>query len=125
MKSIKKMLLDKKENALLTLNLFVDKAYSLEEVKEYKYFLDDIPERTDFINFASEGFELNDNVPIFKGWEVCEETSSDIVKVAKKGECRIYFDTKDGVIIVNEENMSDNITYNDLAIFFYGKLELS
>jgi hypothetical protein len=113
------------KKTLLTLNQFTDKAKTIEEVKEYNNYLKGIPKRTDFISFDDDGFALNDNKPKFKGWTVCEETSNDTIKVAKKENCRIYFDTKDGVIIVSETNMSDNCTYNDLAIFFDGKLELN
>lgn len=109
----------------VTLNLFTDKAETLQEVKEYRSFLKGIPKRTDFINFDNEGYELNDNKPIFKGWTVCEDSSNETIKVAKLKDCRIYFDTADGVIIVNETNMTDNATYNDLAIFFDSKLKLN
>lgn len=110
---------------LPTLNLFATKANSLKEVKDYNEFLYGIPKRTDFINFDDDGYELNDNVPFFKGWDVCEEASNETIKVARKEDCRIYFDTADGVIIVNETNMTDNATYNDLAIFFNSELELN
>lgn len=123
--SIHSYLKGRKFKVLPTLNTIVGKAKTLEEVNEYEKLLKDIPKRTDFINFDDEGYELNENEPIFKGWKVCNETSNDNIKVAKKEDCRIYFDTKDGVIIVNETNMSDNVTYNDLTIFFEGKLELN
>lgn len=122
---INNFLKERREKALVTLNEFVAKANILEDIKMYEKMLKEFPKRTDFINFDKEGFELNDNEPLFKGWEVCEEASSDIIKVAKKDECRLYFDTKDGVIVVNKTNMTDNATYNDLAIFFDGKLELN
>lgn len=115
-----------------TLNQFVKKVDDLKLIKQYNNFLNKIPKRTDFINFDEDGFELNDNVPLFKGWEVCNELSSDVdpdtgrsIKVAKQGDNKIYFDTKDGVIVVNLYNMSDQVKYNDLFIFFEGKLKLS
>jgi hypothetical protein len=108
-----------------TLNQFVSKAKSIEDVKEYAKFLDTIPQRCDFIDFDSEGFALNDNVPLFKGWSECDEASNEDVKVAKLGDNRAYFDTNDGVIIVNLTNMTDQAKYNDLFIFFEGKLKLN
>jgi hypothetical protein len=114
-----------KFKTLVTLNLFTDKAETLQEVKDYRKFLKGIPKRTDFINFDDDGYELNDNQPLFKGWSVCEDSSSETIKVAKLKDCRIYFDTADGVIVVNETNMTDNATYNELAIFFDSKLKLS
>lgn len=122
---ISSFLKKRKFKTLPTLNTVVGKAKTLEEAKEYERLLKDIPKRTDFINFDNDGFELNENEPIFKDWIVCEDTSNESIKVAKKGDCKIYFDTADGVIIVNETNMSDNVTYNDLAIFFDGKLGLN
>jgi|JI10StandDraft_1071094.scaffolds.fasta_scaffold18462_10 hypothetical protein len=122
--SISNFLKQRKFKTLPTLNIVVGKAKTLDDAKEYERLLKDIPQRTDFINFDKDGFELNENEPIFKGWSVCEEASGEVVKVATKGECKIYFDTADGVIVVNETNMSDNVTYNDLAIFFESKLEL-
>jgi hypothetical protein len=108
-----------------TLNQFVSKAKSIEDVKEYAKFLDTIPKRSDFINFDSEGFALNDNVPLFKGWSECDEASNEEVKVARLDDNRAYFDTNDGVIIVNLTNMTDQAKYNDLFIFFEGKLKLN
>lgn len=108
-----------------TLNEFIKKVDDLKQIKEYVAFLDKIPKRTDFISFDDDGFALNDNVPLFKGWEECPEASSENIKVAKLGDNRMYFDTKDGVIIANHSNMSDEVTYNDLFIFFEGKLALN
>jgi hypothetical protein len=108
-----------------TLNQFVIKAKTIEDIKEYAKFLDTIPQRCDFIDFDSEGFALNDNVPLFKGWSECEDASNEEVKVAKLDDNRAYFDTNDGVIIVNLTNMTDQAKYNDLFIFFEGKLKLN
>lgn len=108
-----------------TLNQFVKKIKDISLITDYAEFLDEIPKRTDFINFDDEGFALNDNVPLFKDWYACGEASNDSIKVARKGDDLVYFDTKDGVIVVNLTNMCDNATYNDLFIFFEGKLELN
>lgn len=108
-----------------TLNQFTNKSVDLDEIKMYNEFLNEVPKRTDFIDFDEEGFALNDNIPLFKGWDVCNEASSDNIKVAKLENNRVYFDTKDGVIVASHTNMSDQVTYNDLFIFFDGKLELN
>jgi hypothetical protein len=110
-----------------TLNQFVKKVDDLDAIKMYAKFLEGIPKRTDFINFDDDGFALNDNVPLFKGWEECKEASSESIKVARLGDKddRVYFNTKDGVIIVNLKNLCDQATYNDLFIFFEGKLKLN
>ena len=107
-----------------TLNQFVKKTDDIKLIKEYVKFLDQKPKRTDFINYDSEGFQIN-NVPLFKGWEVCDESSSDKLKVAKKGDNRIYFDTQDGVLVMSKTNACDQTTYNDLFIFFEGNLKLN
>lgn len=97
----------------------------MEFVKDLKK----VPKITDFIDYDLKGFQVQDNKPIFKGWTVCEETSSETKKVptlkTKNNVYKIYFDTKDGVIISSETHMSDQLTYNDLAYFFEGNLELS
>ena len=108
-----------------TLNDFVKRVDDMKQVKEYTAFLDNVPKITDFINFDDDGFALNDNVPLFKGWEVCEEASSETAKVAKRGTTRIYFNTKEGVLIVNEIQMSDEVKYNDMFIFFESDLDLA
>jgi len=107
-----------------TLNQFVKKVKDLDLILKYVKFLDNKPQRTDFINYDSEGFQI-DNTPIFKGWEVCEATSNEKLKVAKKGDNRIYFDTGDGVLVMNKTNACDQTTYNDLFIFFDGNLKLN
>lgn len=108
-----------------TLNEFVKNSDDLDAIKMYCKFLDEIPKRIDFIDFDDDGFALNENEPIFKGWEVCEEASGENIKVAKLDNIRVYFNTKDGVIVASHTNMSDQVTYNDLFIFFEGKLELN
>ena len=108
-----------------TLNEFIKKVDDLKQIKEYVAFLDKVPERTDFINFDEDGFALNDNTPLFKGWSECLETSNEYIKVPTLENNKIYFDTADGVIVANLTNVSDKVTYNDLFIFFEGKLELN
>ena len=114
-----------------TLNDFVKKVDDIKQIKEYVAFLDKEPQRTDFISFDSDGFALNDNVPHFKGWKMSEEFSSDedengiSKKVAVKDETFIYFETSEGVTILGKYQMSDKVTYNDLFIFFEGKLKLN
>ncbi len=107
------------------LNTFVKKVDNMKDIKSYVAFLDKIPVRTDFINFDNDGFALNDNVPLFKGWTECLEASNEEIKVATLDGTKIYFDTADGVIIANMKNMCDKTTYNDLFAFFEGKLELN
>lgn len=113
---------------LPTLNQFVFKVTNLAMTKHYNEFLSQKPKRTDFIPYDAEGFLLSDAEPIFKGWDVCEETSSDDKKVAKltvkENDYRIYFETKEGIIVISQTHMVDEVTYNDLAIFFEGKLKL-
>lgn len=108
-----------------TLNQFVKKVNDIELVKQYNNFLNKVPKRTDFISYDNDGFALNENEPIFKGWDVCDEASSENIKVARLDDNLVYFDTKDGVIVTNYTNMSDQVKYNDLFIFFEGKLKLS
>ncbi len=108
-----------------TLNQFIKKSDDLDAIKMYCIFLDQEPKRTDFIDFDSDGFALNDNVPLFKGWSVCEEASGEEKKVALKDKTRIYFETGVGVMILGDMQMTDKATYNDLFIFFEGKLKLN
>ena len=107
-----------------TLNKFVKKVKDLDLILQYAKFLDKKPQRTDFINYDSGGGEI-ENTPLFKGWEVCDATSNDKLKVAKKGDNRIYFDTGDGVLVMNLTNACDQTTYNDLFNFFNGNLKLN
>ena len=59
---------------LRTLNEFVDHVKTLNLtpkkelniIREYKQFLDSIPERTDFINYDNEGFDLFHNKLYYK-----------------------------------------------------------
>lgn len=112
-----------------TVNKFINKVDDFLKVKQFNKDLSQVPKRTDFIPYDNLGNVILGHKPIFKGWTVCKETSNETIKVAKlitkDNEYRIYFDTKDGVIIVSTTNMSDNVTYNDLAIFFEGNLKLN
>ena len=108
-----------------TLNQFVKKVDDILLIKQYNNFLSKEPNRTDFINFDSEGFALNENKVFFKGWDVCDEASGEEKKVALKDNTRIYFETGVGVMILGEMQMTDRATYNDLFIFFDGKLMLN
>lgn len=108
-----------------TLNIFVGKSRSLKDIKAYQKALKKKPSILDFIDYDDKGNRVLNNCPLFRGWSVCKETSSETKKVATLGNCKIYFNTADGVIIVNHQNMSDNVTYNDLAIFFDGNLRLN
>ena len=107
-----------------TLNQFVKKIKDLDLILKYNKFLDKTPKRTDFIDYDDKGFQI-ENTPLFKGWEVCEATSSDKFKVATKGDTKIYFETEDGILIMNKTNATDQTKYNDLFIFFEGKLKLN
>lgn len=114
---------------LLTLNKFVfRKGATLKDIKDYTTELGKIPQRTDFIPYDSEGNLIMNHKPIFKGWSMCEHASSDTKKVASMqthgNSYKIYFDTAAGVTIISLEHMVDECTYNDLAIFFEGNLEL-
>ena len=92
-------------------------------IKEYTLFLETTPERTDFINFDDEGFYLDDNKPMFKGFITCEESSSEEKKVALKDNTRIYFFAEDnkGVVLYHNDFITDECTYNDIAIGFNKK----
>lgn len=108
-----------------TLNQFVNKVDDYSLIKKYNNFLKKEPKITDFINFDRDGYVLNDNVPLFKGWSVCEESSSETIKVPRLENNLIYFETKEGIFISNFQNMSDQLKYNDLFIFFEGNLKLN
>ena len=68
---------------LPTLNQFVKKAKDLESVKRYAKFLAKTPKRTDFIDFDNDGFALNENIPLFKGWSECDEASNESILILK------------------------------------------
>jgi len=100
-----------------------------ESVLKFKKALDGIPSPLDFINYDLEGNLVKDNVPIFKGWTVCAETSSETKKVAKMvtpdNQYRVYFDTADGVVIMSHTHGGDKMKYKDLAYFFENELKLN
>jgi len=120
-----------KHSKLLTVNTLVNKTKSLtmDEVKKYVKDLSQPIQRTDFIPYDKDGNKILNHRPKFKGWRMCDETSGEDLKVAinlvSGKTTRIYFDTAQGAVVVSTENMSDNCTYNDLAIFFESKLELN
>lgn len=116
---------------LLTLNMFVNKSkvLTLTIVKEYTIELSHPIKREDFIPYNMKDEFIKDHKPLFKNWVVCNETSDVKTKVAKLvkdgNQYRIYFNTKEGACIMSELHHCDRATYNDLAIFFEGKLELN
>ena len=119
-----------KSKKLITLNsLTFKKNITLYDLKEYATKLGGKPKRTDFIPYDVDGNLILNHKPIFKGWSICKDTSSDIKKVAKLqthgNSYKIYFDTASGTTIISLEHMCDECTYNDLAIFFEGNLELN
>jgi hypothetical protein len=119
-----------KSKKLLQLNSFVfRKNITLADVQQYSTELKKEPQRTDFIPYDSEGKFIKNHKPLFVGWDLCNDSSSNTKKVAKLqthgNSYRIYFDTSNGVTIVSLEHMIDQATYNDLANFFEGNLELS
>lgn len=130
MPDFKTLLSKYKLKKLVTLNQFVDrKGVTLEDAKKYSTLLKGKPERVDFIKYNLEG-KLDKSIkPIFKGWEICLDTSAEINKVAKLltvgNSYKIYFNTANGTTIVSLEHMIDECKYNDLAIFFEGNLELN
>ena len=115
---------------LVTINQFLNtEGVTLGDLKQYNYLLSKEPKRTDFINYDDKGLIVLGNKPVFKGWRLCKDTSADINKVAKLitvgNSYKIYFMTANGVTIISLENMCDRCTYNDIAIFFDGNLELN
>ncbi len=119
-----------KHKRLLTLNMFITKTkvLTLTIVKEYTKELSHPIKRQDFIPYDMNDKFIENHKPIFKNWVVCDETSDINTKVAKTtidGKTyRIYFNTSNGAVIMSETHACDNAKYNDLAIFFEGKLEL-
>lgn len=115
---------------LITLNKFIYRkgVVNLSTAKDYATELSKSIQRTDFIPYDSDGNLIVGHKPLFKGWTVCEHASSDTKKVAslqtQGNSYKIYFDTAQGATIISLEHMTDNCTYNDLAIFFEGNLEL-
>lgn len=114
---------------LVQLNKFVfRKSVTLEDIRSYADALSKKPVRTDFIPYDSEGKFIKGHKPLFKGWSMCPDASSETRKVAKLqthgNSYKIYFDTADGTTIISLEHMIDNCTYNDLAVLFEGNLEI-
>jgi hypothetical protein len=127
---LKQILAKYKLKKLATLNKFVfRKGVELKDIQEYTNLLNGKPQRTDFIPYDNEGNLIENHVPLFKGWTLCTDASSDVKKVAKMqthgNSYKIYFDTAAGTTIISLEHMIDECKYNDLAIFFEGNLELN
>lgn len=95
----------------------------LKAIKEYRAFLKTKPKRTDLINFDNEGFYIDDNNTLFKGFVTCDESSSEEKKVAVCQNTRIYFfeDDKKDVVVYHENFVTDECTYNEVAIAFNKK----
>ena len=118
-----------KLNRLLTLNKFVRRSnVTIDEVIEYNNILSEKPKREDFIPYDEEGKFIENHLTTFLGWSLCTETSSQKNKVAKMIEngieYRMYFGTANGVTVISHKHACDECSYNDLAIFFEGKLRL-
>tara|TARA_R110002051_G_scaffold65374_1_gene118631 strand:- start:228 stop:656 length:429 start_codon:yes stop_codon:yes gene_type:complete len=93
-------------------------------VKTYGNYLKQEPKRTEFLNFDEEGFYLEDNKPMFKGFVTCDEASTEEKKVALFQDTRLYFypaDDVKGVVLYHPNFATDRCTYNELAIAFNPK----
>lgn len=115
---------------LIQLNKFVfRKGVHIGHVQDYANMLNRKPVRTDFIPYDNEGNLILNHVPLFKGWSLCTDASSDTKKVAKMqthgNSYKIYFDTTAGTTLISLEHMIDECTLNNLAEFFEGTLELN
>lgn len=126
---IAQMLKKYKQKKLITLNKFVNlKGVTIEDIKQYSTMLSKEPKRIDFIPYDAEGVRLIKNEAIFEGWRMCKDTSAEKNKVAmlltNGNSYKIYFMTANGVTLISLEHMVDNCTFNDLANFFQGNLEL-
>ncbi len=121
-------------NKLITLNEFIplitekiiSESDKLGAIMEYALFLETTPKRTDFINFDEDGFYLHENKPMFKGFITCDEASSEEKKVALKDNTRIYFfgEENKGVVFYHKNFITDECTYNEIAIGFNKKNNL-
>lgn len=119
-----------KRKYLMQLRKFVfRKGVTLEDIRVYATVLGKQPVRTDFIPYDDEGNLILNHKPLFKGWQLCTEASSDTRKVAKLqtngNSYKAYFDTAAGTTIISLEHMIDECTYNDLAELFQGNLEIN
>lgn len=101
----------------------------MQDVLDYTVELNKKIKRTDFIPYDSDGNLILGHKPLFKGWELCLDTSAETKKVAKLqthgNSYKIYFDTENGSVVISLEHMIDECTYSDLATFFEGTLELN
>lgn len=122
-------------DTLLTLNEFVDHIKTkgltpkkeLEAIRQYTAFLNEVPKVTDLVNFDSEGFYLDGHKPLFKDFITCDEAGTDEKKVPMKDNVRIYFfdDEKGGVLLHHENFITDQCTWNEIAIGFNAKNKLA
>jgi hypothetical protein len=118
-------------DTLLTLNEFIDHIKTkgltpkkeLTAIRDYASFLNEVPKITDLVNFDHEGFYLADNTPIFKGFITCDESGTDEKKVPLKDNVRIFFfdNDKGGVLLQHENFITDECTWNEIAIAFNSK----
>jgi hypothetical protein len=118
-----------KVKRLIQLAKFVFKRdVEMVDVLNYTKLLNLKIKRGDFIPYDDDGKFIKGHKPVFKGWALCTDTSSEVKKVAKlitRGNSyKIYFDTANGATIISLEHMIDECTYGDLATFFEGTLEL-
>ena len=119
-----------KRKYLMQLHKFVfRKGITIEDIRAYAAILGKQPKRTDFIPYDDEGNLILNHKPLFKGWSLCTEASSETKKVAKLqthgNSYKVYFDTAVGTTIISLEHMIDECTYNDLANLFEGNLEIN
>ena len=119
-----------KRKYLMQLHKFVfRKGVTIGDIRAYATILGKQPKRTDFIPYDSEGNLILNHKPLFKGWSLCTEASSETKKVAKLqthgNSYKVYFDTAVGTTIISLEHMIDECTYNDLANLFEGNLEIN
>lgn len=119
-----------KGKKLVQLHKFVfRKNMELDDVKTYATILGKQLSRTDFIPYDENGNLILNHKPVFKGWSMCPDASSELNKVAKLqtngNSYKIYFFTADGPTVITLEHMIDNCTYNDLANLFEGNLEIN
>ena len=119
-----------KSKRLITLNKFVTrKNVTFEDIKFYNNLLARRPKREHFIPYDDDGNFIKNHKPLFKGWRVCNDTSDVKSKVAilttKGNTYRLYFGTANFVEIISLSHAADNCTYNDIALFFKGHLDIN
>jgi hypothetical protein len=118
-----------KRKTLIQLHKFVfRKDVTIGDIRSYATLLSKEPKRTDFISYDEDGNFILNHKPVFRGWSMCVDASSETKKVAKMqtqgNSYKIYFDTASGTTIISLEHMIDHCTYNDLTNLFEGNLEI-